>query len=210
MSRRAGNKLTDLNWEYLKDAITDEGYTLVEVSEAIGLSKGVLAKSIRENRLMEQDLQAIRELVHIDMGKLVPRSEPKKAPEPKKPKRMVTIDEAIEDMRKDKAEKLPEGGWQEEIESLKATLSRIEQNVNDMVRALNRAGFMQGSYEERAKDILYRMLDRKGKCTKADFIKEVVMVKIPQEYIDKAIEASGCIVAVSRSGKETTTWLIKE
>ena len=211
MTRRKATDLRceNLNWSYLRRAIQKEGYALDEVSVACGMSKASLSRCLRNGYIYESVLNQIREMVTIDEGKLiaVPKMKPE---EPKKEEpKMLTMDEALAGLEEAKEEAREEASRPDgDLDQIMAKLEDIEGKLSRIETALERGGFMQISYEDKALGALERLLEH-GACTKEDLIREIVRLKIPQSYIDKAIEKSGCTVATSRDGRIATTWLIR-
>ena len=201
--RRAGETIRNINFGYLKKSIEAEGYSVTEVSEAIGSSQGHLNKCIREKRIYKEDLDKVMELVPMDEKRLftIPKEEPKE--EVKEEPKTVSMDEALE-MIKNVEPIEEETDIREELAEIKDMLQRV-------LLAMERGGFIQKSYDEIARDVLRKMLD-KGRCTKEDYISELAKcgVRPPGTHCDKAIKDLGVIEAVSRNGKLTYTWLIRE
>ena len=215
MTRRKASdfRYENLNWAYLRKAIKDEGYRLEEVSTACGMSKGALSSSLRRGYIYESVLDQIKDMVTIDEGKLiaVPKKKPEEPQEPVKDEgpKMLTIDEAIaqlEEAKEETGEHVNEPDT--DLGRVMGMLEAIDERLKRIESALERGGFMQISYEDKALGVLERLLEH-GACSKEDLIREVVRLKIPQNYIDRAIEKSGCTVATSRDGRVATTWLIR-
>ena len=218
MTRRKSTDIRceNLNWAYLRKAIQDEGYKLDEVSVACGMSKASLSRCLRQGYIYESVLDQIKDMVTIDELKLiaVPKKkpeepqEPERVEEPREPK-MLTMDEAIEQLEESESKrKKHETESDEDLGRVMDMLDTIDERLKRIEYALERGGFMQISYEDKALGVLDRLLEH-GACMKEDLIREVVRMKIPQNYIDRAIEKSGCTVATSRDGRVATTWLIR-
>ena len=202
MTRRKSSDIRyeNMNWAYLRRAIQAEGYRLNEVSVACGMSQSALARCLRQGYIYDSVLEQIKDMVTIDEAKLIAVPKPK-IEEPKEEPKMLTMDEAIAELEENKIS-APEN------DEVMAALERIEDRLARIESALERGGFMQVGYEDKALGALERLLEH-GACTKEDLIREIVRLKIPQSYIDRAIEKSGCTVATSRDGRVATTWLIR-
>ena len=199
--KRKGVKLENINFNYLRSAIEKENYSMREVSEAIGMSEGHIAKCTREGYIFKEDLDKIRELVPLEDGRLMTVPKGDKTEEVEEKPKMISFDEAIAQIKDVPTE--------EENEDLMAEIKEIKEIVLRIELAMVRGGFMRKSYDEIARDTLRKMLDI-GRCTKADFVSELAKRSIPPTHADKAIKDLGVIEAISRDGRESTTWPIRE
>lgn len=201
--RRQGNKLTNINFGYLRKAIEEEGYSVREVSEVIGFSESHLNRCLREKYIYEDDLAKIKELVPLDDKRLttIPREEDKAVEKPK----TVSMDEAVKI-----AEKMRDGQDEQTVD-INKELADIKHMLEMVLLALERGGFIKKSYDEIARDVLRRMLDS-GRCKKEDYISELAKcgVRPPGTHCENAIKDLGVIEARSVEGRNTYTWLIRE
>lgn len=178
-----------VDFGYLTERFKEEGVTQKSVSEMLEKESNYLAyHKARGDGLTNDDILKLRDLMEIDMKKLVPRGDTSR---PSKPEEPDLNSKAIDVLF-------------QEIAQLRNEIERLEKKMEEPTLV---AIPMQP--QEMATRVLGELLEG-GWCTKDDVIVEFNKHHIPMQYLPDALHAHNAETATAGHANTVKTYIFKK